>query len=39
MKIADGLTAWLDRQGVARLADLVGALELPGDEPRRAPYP
>ena len=36
--IADGLEAWLRRQGVPRLADLVGALELPGDEPRRSPY-
>ncbi len=35
-KIADGLSAWLDRQGIGRLADLVGALELPGDEPRRS---
>jgi dihydroorotate dehydrogenase (NAD+) catalytic subunit len=38
-RIADGLSAWLDRQGVARLADLVGALELPGDQPRPTPYP
>ena len=36
-RIADGLAAWLDRQGVSRLSDLVGALELPGDEPRRTP--
>src|SRR5436305_11050359 len=38
-KICDGLTEWLDKQGVERLADLIGALELPGDEPRTAPYP
>ena len=38
-RIADGLAAWLGRQGVARLAELVGALELPGDAPRRAAYP
>ena len=33
-KVADGLAGWLDRQGVPRLADLVGELELPGDAPR-----
>ena len=38
-RIADGLDAWLAKNGVARLADLVGALELPGDERRRSPYP
>jgi dihydroorotate dehydrogenase (NAD+) catalytic subunit len=38
-KIVDGLSAWLEKQGVERLTDLVGALELPGDEPRKTPYP
>jgi dihydroorotate dehydrogenase (NAD+) catalytic subunit len=38
-KIRDGLSEWLDKQGVERLTDLVGALELPGDEPRQTPYP
>ncbi len=38
-RIADGLDGWLEQQGVERLADLVGALELPDDEPRRGPYP
>lgn len=38
-KVCDGLGAWLRKQGVERLTDLVGALELPGDEPRKAPYP
>jgi dihydroorotate dehydrogenase (NAD+) catalytic subunit len=38
-KICDGLSQWLDKQGVERLTDLVGALELPGDEPRQTPYP
>jgi dihydroorotate dehydrogenase (NAD+) catalytic subunit len=38
-RIADGLDGWLTQQGVDRLADLVGALEMPGDEPRRTPYP
>jgi dihydroorotate dehydrogenase (NAD+) catalytic subunit len=38
-KICEGLEEWLKKQGANRLSDLVGALELPGDEPRRAPYP
>ena len=37
-KIVDGLTAWMATMQVQRLCDLVGALELPGDEPRVAPY-
>jgi dihydroorotate dehydrogenase (NAD+) catalytic subunit len=28
-EVAEGLEAWARRHGVARLADLVGALELP----------
>jgi hypothetical protein len=27
------------KEKVERIADLVGALELPGDEPRKTPYP
>jgi dihydroorotate dehydrogenase (NAD+) catalytic subunit len=38
-KIVDGLQQWMARLKVERLADLIGALELPGDEPRQAPYP
>jgi dihydroorotate dehydrogenase (NAD+) catalytic subunit len=38
-RIAEGLDGWLTKQGVERLSDLVGALEMPGDEPRRTPYP
>jgi dihydroorotate dehydrogenase (NAD+) catalytic subunit len=38
-KICDGLSQWMQKQGVERLTDLVGALELPGDEPRKTPYP
>ena len=38
-RIADGLAGWLKQQGVSQLSDLVGALEMPGDEPRRASYP
>jgi dihydroorotate dehydrogenase (NAD+) catalytic subunit len=38
-KVCDGLAEWLTKQKVERLSDLVGALELPGDEPRKTPYP
>jgi dihydroorotate dehydrogenase (NAD+) catalytic subunit len=38
-KICDGLMEYMKRQGVERVIDLVGALELPGDEPRKTPYP
>src|SRR5213078_3644424 len=38
-KIVDGLTQWMAKLKGERLSDLIGALELPGDEPRTAPYP
>ncbi|HEY3644186.1 MAG TPA: hypothetical protein VGM16_02510, partial [Gammaproteobacteria bacterium] len=38
-KICQGLSDFLTQQKVERLTDLVGALELPGDEPRKTPYP
>ncbi len=38
-KICDGLTEYLTRSRIDRLSDLVGALEMPGDEPRKTPYP
>ncbi len=38
-KIVDGLTQFMAEQKIDRLTDLVGALELPGDEPKKAPYP
>jgi dihydroorotate dehydrogenase (NAD+) catalytic subunit len=38
-KIVDGLRKWMEKMQVERLTDLVGALEMPGDEPRKAPYP
>ena len=38
-KICDGLTQYLEKMKIARLSDLVGALELPGDQPKAAPYP
>ena len=33
------LSSWCEQQGTARLTDLIGACELPGDQPRAAPYP
>ncbi len=38
-KICDGLTAYLEKIKVVRLSDLVGTLEMPGDQPAKAPYP
>jgi len=38
-KIVDGLSQWVTKLGAERLTDLIGALELPGDEPRKTPYP
>src|SRR5438552_1945984 len=38
-KIVDGLEQWLAKLKIDRLADLIGALEIPGDEPRTTPYP
>jgi dihydroorotate dehydrogenase (NAD+) catalytic subunit len=37
--ICDGLLQYMQRMKVDRLSDLVGALELPGDQPKIAPYP
>jgi dihydroorotate dehydrogenase (NAD+) catalytic subunit len=39
MAVCEGITAYLEKNRIARLSDLVGALEMPGDEPRKAPYP
>jgi dihydroorotate dehydrogenase (NAD+) catalytic subunit len=38
-KIVDGLSEYLQRMKISKLSDLIGTLELPGDEPRTAPYP
>jgi dihydroorotate dehydrogenase (NAD+) catalytic subunit len=37
--VCEGLANWLKKEGVDRLSSLVGALELPGDQPRKSPYP
>jgi len=33
------VSSYLEKHEISRLSDLIGALELPGDEPRQAPYP
>ena len=38
-KIAGDLSEYLQRMKISKLSDLIGALELPGDEPRISPYP
>jgi dihydroorotate dehydrogenase (NAD+) catalytic subunit len=38
-KVCDGLAEWMKQQGVQRLTDLVGAVQLPGDQPIKTPYP
>ncbi len=38
-EICDGLRAFMQKEGIGRLIDLIGALELPGDQPLQAPYP
>jgi len=38
-KICQGLGEYMGKMKIDRLSDLTGALELPGDEPRKAPYP
>src|SRR4051794_2702966 len=38
-KICEGLAKYLEKMKISRLSDLVGALELPGDQPKTAPYP
>lgn len=38
-KICDGLSEYLKKMKVEQLSDLVGTLQLPGDQPATAPYP
>ncbi len=38
-KIREGLRQYMEKAKINRLADLIGALELPGDQPRSSPYP
>src|SRR5918998_5816632 len=39
VKVCEGLAEYMREAKVERLSDLVGALELPSDEPRKTPYP
>ena len=38
-KICQGLREYMVKMKIDRLVDLVGALEMPGDQPAKAPYP
>src|SRR2546421_1347132 len=38
-KICDGLVEYMKKLKVERVCDLVGALEMPGDQPAKGPYP
>jgi dihydroorotate dehydrogenase (NAD+) catalytic subunit len=38
-KICQGLIEYMTKAKVQRVGDLVGALEMPGDQPATAPYP
>ena len=38
-KIVDGLQGWMTGQGAGRVSDLIGGLEMGGDEPGQSPYP
>jgi dihydroorotate dehydrogenase (NAD+) catalytic subunit len=39
VKVCEGIGGYMQKNGVERLSELVGALELPGDQPKKAPYP
>ncbi len=38
-KICRGLVDYMQRMKMERISDLIGALELPGDQPKTSPYP
>jgi dihydroorotate dehydrogenase (NAD+) catalytic subunit len=38
-KISDGLAQYMRKTKTARVSELVGALEMPGDQPATTPYP
>jgi dihydroorotate dehydrogenase (NAD+) catalytic subunit len=38
-KVVDGLAEYLERMKIDSIRELVGTLELPGDQPSRSPYP
>jgi dihydroorotate dehydrogenase (NAD+) catalytic subunit len=39
VKVCDGLVAYMEKMKVDRVEELVGTLEMPGDQPAKAPYP
>src|SRR5208282_3270429 len=38
-RILQGILDYMQKTGTACLQDIVGALQLPGDQPKSAPYP
>ena len=38
-KICDGIREYLEQSHVNKLSDLIGTLEMPGDQPAKSPYP
>lgn len=38
-RICDGIRQYMEKMKIGRLSDLIGVLELPGDEPKTTPYP
>jgi dihydroorotate dehydrogenase (NAD+) catalytic subunit len=38
-KILEGLTDYMQRNSLPNLSQLIGSLQLPGDQPKAAPYP
>jgi succinate dehydrogenase/fumarate reductase flavoprotein subunit len=38
-RICDGLVQYMEKVKVERIDELVGTLEMPGDQPAKAPYP
>ena len=38
-KLCDGMSQYLEKMKIERLSDIVGTLELPGDQPKITPYP
>jgi dihydroorotate dehydrogenase (NAD+) catalytic subunit len=38
-KLCEGISEYLTKMKVERLSDLVGTLQMPGDQPKVAPYP
>lgn len=39
IKICEGLVKYMEQMQIDRIEDLIGTLEMPGDQPAKAPYP